>query len=318
MNRPLASDVDVIVTRRDTSTDGVVVFELTARGDTPLPAWTPGAHVDVLQPSGLIRQYSLCGVPGSDTWRLGVLREADARGGSKWMCDELKEGQSVRLAGPRTHFHFEAEPDVPVLFLAAGIGVTPIVPMAAEAAARHLDYQVHYSGHEGRMAFLPELQEAHGERLVTHVSESDGRIDLDALFSTATPGSHVYCCGPAGFIDAVEAAAVRPRLDFHTERFEAETLTAPVWSEPFEVELAMSGITVTVPPDRSILDVVEEEGVFVLSSCHEGTCGTCETPVLEGELDHRDSILTPQERARGDVMFICVSRAACPRLVLDL
>ena len=131
------------------------------------------------------------------------------------------------------------------------IGVTPIIPMAAEAAARHLDYQVHYSGHEGRMAFLPELHAAHGERLVTHVSESDGRIDLDALFSTATPGSHVYCCGPAGFIDAVEAAATAARLDFHTERFEAETLT-------------------------------------------------------------------PQERARGDVMFICVSRAACPRLVLDL
>lgn len=318
MNRPIASDVDVIVTRRDTSTDGIVVFELAAHGDTPLPDWEPGAHIDVLQPSGLIRQYSLCGVPGADSWRLGVLREPDARGGSTWMCDSLQHGQNIRIAGPRTHFRFDAEPDVPVILLAAGIGVTPIVPMAAAAAAAGLDYRLHYSGHEGRMAFLPELEAAHGDRLVTHVSERGERIDFAEVFAGTTPGTHVYCCGPAGFIDAAEAAATAARLDFHTERFEAETLTPPLWPDPFEVELAMSGITVTVPPERSILDVVEEEGVFVLSSCHEGTCGTCETPVLEGELDHRDSILTPQERARGDVMFICVSRAACPRLVLDL
>ena len=321
MNRPITSDVDVTVSRRDASIEGVVVFELTARGGTPLPEWTPGAHVDVLQPSGLIRQYSLCGQPGSDTWRLGVLREADARGGSTWMCDSLQEGQGLRLAGPRTHFHFEPEPGVPVLLLAAGIGITPIVPMAAEAAAAGIDYRVHYSGHENRMAFLPELEAAHGERLTTHVSEQDGRVDLEALLAAAAgaaPGTRVYCCGPAGFIDAAEAAAAAAGLDFHTERFEAEILAAPVWPEPFEVELAMSGLTVRVPPDRSILDVVEEAGIFVLSSCHEGTCGTCETPVLEGELDHRDSILTPQERARGDVMFICVSRAACPRIVLDL
>jgi ferredoxin-NADP reductase len=318
VNRPVASDVDAVVTRRDTTTDGVVVFELAAHGDQALPEWTPGAHVDVLMPSGLIRQYSLCGEPGSDSWRLAVLREADARGGSMWMCDSLHEGQNVRLAGPRTHFVFEPEPGVPVILIAGGIGVTPIVPMASAAKAAGLDYTVHYSGHDGRMAFLDELSELHGDRLVAHVSEAGQRLELDAVFAAAAPGTRVYCCGPARLIDAAEAAAARAGLDFHTERFEAETLTAPVWQEPFEVELSMSGMTVTVPPDRSILEVVEEEGVFVLSSCHEGTCGTCETPVLQGEIDHRDSILTPQERARGDVMFICVSRAACPRLVLDL
>jgi ferredoxin-NADP reductase len=321
MNRPIASDVDAIVTRRDTSTEGVVVFELTAHGNTPLPGWSPGAHVDVLQPSGLIRQYSLCGEPGSDTWRLAVLREADARGGSTWMCDSLQVGQNIRLAGPRTHFRFEPEPGVPVILLAAGIGVTPIIPMAAAAAAAGIDYQLHYSGHDGRMAFLPELEAAHGDRLITHVSERGDRIELDAVLAAAAAAAsdtRVYCCGPARFSDEAEAAAANAGLVFHTERFEAETMTAPLWPEPFEVELAMSGLTVTVPPDRSILDVVEENGVFVLSSCHEGTCGTCETPVLQGELDHRDSILTPQERARGDVMFICVSRAACPRLVIDL
>lgn len=322
MNRPIASDVDVIVAHRDTSTEGVVVFELRAKEGEVLPDWTPGAHVDVLQPSGLVRQYSLAGQPGSDVWRLGVLREADARGGSTWMCDSLQEGQTLRLAGPRTHFPFDAEGaerlGAPVILLAAGIGITPLIPMAAEAAKAGLDYRLHYSGHEGRMAFLPELEAAHGRRLTTHVSERDGRADLDAILGSAEPGTRVYCCGPARFIDAAEAAAAKAGLEFHTERFEAEALTPPIWPGPFDVELAMSGLTVTVPPERSILDVVEENGVFVLSSCHEGTCGTCETPVLEGELDHRDSILTPQERARGDVMFICVSRAACPRIVLDL
>ena len=318
MNRPISSDVDARVVRRDSSVDGIVVFELAPLEGQTLPHWTPGSHVDVLQPSGLVRQYSLSGDPGADSWRLGVLREADARGGSRWMCDSLKEGQTVRLAGPRSHFHFEPEAGVPVILLAAGIGVTPIVPMALEAQRAGLDYTVHYSGHEGRMAFVDELVAAHGERLVTHLSERGDRIDLDAVLGSAAPGTRVYCCGPAHFIDAAEDAAARAGLDFHTERFEADTLTAPVWPEPFEVELAQSGITVTVPVDRSILEVVEEEGVFVLSSCHEGTCGTCETPVLAGEIDHRDSILTPQERARGDVMFICVSRAACPRLVLDL
>lgn len=318
MNRPIASDVDAIVARRDTSTDGVVVFELAAREGETLPDWTPGSHVDVLLPSGLIRQYSLCGEPDAEHWRLGVLREADAHGGSSWMCDSLREGQSIRLAGPRNHFRFEPEPGVPVILLAAGIGITPIAPMASAARAAGTDYVLHYSGHEGRMAFLPQLVAEHAARLVTHVSDRDDRLDLDAVLAAAAPGTRVYCCGPARFIDAAEEAAVKAGLDFHTERFEAETLTAPVWTEPFEVELAMSGVTVTVPPERSILEVVEEEGVFVLSSCHEGTCGTCETPVLEGEIDHRDSILTPQERARGDVMFICVSRAACPRLVLDL
>lgn len=318
MNRPTASDVDALVTHRDTSVDGVVVLTLAPRGDARLPDWQPGAHVDVLQPSGLVRQYSLSGDASGETWRLAVLRETDARGGSAWMCDALAEGQTVRLAGPRNHFAFEEGDATPVVFLAAGIGITPIVPMAAAARAAGVGYAVHYSGHRGRMVFVDELRAAHGDALALHVSEEGERLDLDVLLGSAAPGTRVYCCGPARFIEAAEAAAARAGLDFHTERFEAEALTAPVWTEPFEVELTLSGMTVTVPPDRSILEVVEEEGVFVLSSCHEGTCGTCETPVLEGEIDHRDSILTPQERLRGDTMFICVSRAACPRLVLDL
>ncbi len=318
MNRPRAADAEPVVLSRTLDAEGVLLLELDNADGSPLPPWDHGAHVDVLLPSGLVRQYSLSGHPDAATWRLGVLREPHGRGGSDWLHDRLAEGQVLRLAGPRNHFFFDTRSDAPVLFIAGGIGITPLAPMAALAAETGRDYALHFAGHAGRMALLPELRAAHGGRLTVHVSEEGSRIDVDALLADVAPGTVVYCCGPARLIDAVEASAAAHGLEFRTERFEAEALTPPVWTEPFEVELAMSGFSVTVPPERSILEVVEENGVLVLSSCQEGTCGTCETPVLEGEIDHRDSILTPQERARGDVMFICVSRAACPRLVLEL
>ncbi len=314
MNRPRASDLDPIVLSRTEIADDVVLFELGARDGSPLPSWKPGAHVDVLLPSGLVRQYSLSGDPDAATWRLGVLREPAGRGGSRELL-RVAEGQVLRLAGPRNHFGFDTRAPGPVLFIAGGIGITPIAPMASVARSLDLDYALHYAGRDGHMALVDELAELHGERLTLHTGV---RSDLDALLGAAAADTSVYCCGPASLIDAVEAAASARGLDFHAERFEAETLSEPVWKEPFKVELALSGITVEVPPEKSILQAVEENGVLVLSSCTEGTCGTCETPVLEGEIDHRDSILTPAERARGDVMFVCVSRAACPRLVLEL
>lgn len=316
MTRPRQADVEAIVRSRTSDGDGVVLLELASTDGSELPAWEPGAHVDVLQPSGLVRQYSLCGEPGGATWRLGVLREESGRGGSAWLHDRVGPGDVLRLAGPRTHFAFEPG-ESPVLFVAGGIGITPIAPMAAVAAATGRDYTLHYAGHAGRMALVDELRARHGDRLTLHVSEDGDRMDLRELFADAVPGTTVYCCGPARLIDAAQDAAAEAGLEFRAERFEA-TLTPPVWPEPFEVELALSGITVEVPPERSILEVVEEHGVLVLSSCTEGTCGTCETPVLEGDIDHRDAILTPKERARQDVMFLCVSRAACPRLVLEL
>jgi ferredoxin-NADP reductase len=315
VNRPRAADVEPVVLGRTDVADDVAVLELGAADGTPLPAWEPGAHVDVLLPSGLVRQYSLCGDPDAPTWRIGVLREEDGRGGSAELLRIARPDRVLRLAGPRTHFSFEARGTAPVLFIAGGIGITPIAPMAELAAADGRDYALHYVGRAGHMALLDELRERHGDRLVPHV---DARPDVDVLVAGTASGAIVYCCGPASLIDAVQAACAAHGRELRTERFEAEALTPPVWPDPFEVELAASGITVEVPPERSVLSVIEEAGVLVLSSCTEGTCGTCETPVLEGEVDHRDSILTPTERARNDVMFVCVSRAACPRLVLDL
>lgn len=312
MNAPI-SDLSVTVTARHDIGD-IAVLELTS--NAPLPPWTPGAHVDVLLPSGLVRQYSLCGRT-DEVWRIAVLRESTSRGGSSWIHDAIRPGASLELAGPRNHFEFVPTTG-PVLLLAGGIGVTPILPMAAAAAAAGADLSVHYAGHAGRMPFIDELTELCADRLTLHVSGDGERMDLTELLGSAAPGTAVYACGPLRLIDEAEKIATGLGLEFHAERFEAEPLAAPVWEGDFEVELAMSAITLTVPPGRSILEVAEENGVFVVSSCQEGTCGTCETPVLDGRIDHRDSILTPAERERGDTMYICVSRAACPKITLDL
>lgn len=315
MNQP-TSDLDVRIDVRHEVADDLVVLELVPVSPAVLPAWEAGAHIDLLLPSGFVRQYSLCGTDDS-RWRIAVLREVDSRGGSSWLHEEAHPGTTLGVAGPRNHFAFEPS-EAPVLMIAGGVGVTPILPMVVAAVAAGTDVVLHYAGHQGRMAFVDELTALLGDRLVLHVSEVGERLDVEATLAAARPGTVVRCCGPSGLVDAAERAATTYGLDFHAERFVADELTRPIWDGDFEVEMASSGLTVVVSPDRSILDVAEDNGVFVLSSCHEGTCGTCETPVLDGTVDHRDAILTPAERERGDVMFICVSRAAGPRLVLEL
>lgn len=296
----------------------VALITFGAPGGGPLPQWRPGAHIDVHLPGDMVRQYSLCGDPAASSWRIAVLREADGRGGSQWLVDHAVPGLTMPAAGPRCHFPYEPQEGA-ALFLAGGIGITPIAAMAAEARAAGHDYRVAYSGRtRASMALAEELQAAHGDRLALHVSDEGTRADLDVVMQSVGAGGAVYACGPAAYLTAVEQAAARHRVTLRVEHFTPVELATPARDEAFEVELAMSGITVEVEPGTSILEAVEAEGVLVLSSCTEGTCGTCETPVLEGEVDHRDSILTPAERARNDVMYVCVSRAACPRLVLDL
>ena len=310
-----ATAFDLVLVARATAADGVDTLEL-APAAGPLPHWQPGAHIDVILPGGDARQYSLCGVPGADTWRIGVLREDDGRGGSLWL-HSLAVGDTVRVAGPRNHFEFSADRGTNYLFIAGGIGITPISAMLQAAAAAGVEYSLEYAGRSrSTMALVDELVDAHQGRVRIHAADEGDRLDLAALFAGLAPFTITYCCGPARLIDAVEEAARGRQL--RVERFEPRQLGAPVLAEPFEVELAYSGLELTVPPERSILDVVEEAGVLVLSSCREGTCGTCETGVLAGEIDHRDSILTPDEQDAGDVMYICVSRSAGGKLTLEL
>jgi ferredoxin-NADP reductase len=301
------------VVARVAAAASVDLFDL-ALDDGALAVLRPGDHIDVLLPGGGERQYSLMPAEAG-RWRIGVLREPLGRGGSQWVHDSLSVGETVRVRGPRNHFTFE--PGSSAVFLAAGIGITPIAGMIAAASRAGIDWQLHYSGRaREHLALVDELEAAHPDRVSVYTSDAGTRADLAAIIAAAPRTAELYCCGPAHYLDAIEPLAGTHLV--HMERFEPKQLHEPVFTGPFEVELALTGETLVVPPDRSILDVVEEAGVFVLSSCREGTCGTCETPVLEGEVDHQDSILTPVERARNDVTYICVSRAACPRLVLEL
>ncbi len=308
---------DMVVVARTQGAAEVELIDLQSATGRALPRWQPGAHIDVLLPDGDARQYSLCGISSSDTWRIGVLREPDGRGGSRWVHDELVVGASVRVAGPRNHFEFVPERGTRYLFIAGGIGITPISAMVASAAAVGVDFRLEYAGRSrSTMAMVDELLAEHPDRVTIHAADEGERLDLAGLFSDLPPFTTTYCCGPARLIEAVEIAATGRQLK--VERFEPKDMGEPILAEPFEIELAYSGLELTVPPERSILDVVEEAGVLVLSSCREGTCGTCEVRVMDGEIDHRDSILTPDEQAANDVMYVCVSRSAGPKLTLEL
>lgn len=306
------TELTVRVAARRSAADSVIVLDLVANKGGDLPAWEPGAHIDILLPRGGERQYSLLPSADPGVWRIGVLRSVDGRGGSAWLHDEVEVGRTIRARGPQNHFAFAPVAGTPYLFVAAGIGITPLLSMVSAARSTGVPFELHYSGRtRSALALLDEIPDA-----VIHLSDEGSRLDLSSLVDSLEPGTAIYCCGPAHFIEAVEAVAGDHPL--HVERFEAKVLGAPVWEGDFEVELLASGETLIVPPGRSILEVVEEAGVFILSSCREGTCGTCETEVIEGSVDHRDSILTPDEQATNRVMYLCVSRAACPRLVLEL
>nr|BFD80641.1 PDR/VanB family oxidoreductase [Streptomyces sp. Xyl84] len=313
------AELDLVVARRTDEADGVVSLGLRRADNAPLPAWTPGAHIDLLLAPDLVRQYSLCSSPeDAHVWRVAVLRENGGRGGSLHVHDKLAEGDPVQVRGPRNHFPLERAERY--LFIAGGIGITPIVPMLEQAERQGSAWELVYGGRTlASMAFRDALVTRYGERLRVRPEDAYGLLDLDALLGTPRPGTLVYCCGPEPLLKGVEErCADWPPGTLHVERFAPKELQAPVRDRAFEIELAQTGITVTVPPDKSVLQAVEEAGVQVLSSCQEGTCGTCETSVIEGTIDHRDSLLTPAEQEAHDTMMICVSRAACPRLVLDL
>ncbi len=321
------SDVerDCVVASYEVAADDVVVLELTAQNGRDLPPWEPGSHVDLLlagrDGSRMERQYSLCGDPADrGRYRVAVLRETDGRGGSSVVHSDLSVGAALRIRGPRNHFPFEPPPGSPVTFVAGGIGITPFLAMTGAAAAAGCEFRLLYAGRSRRrMAFVAELTERYGDRVRVHTGDEQTRLDVRRTIDALPESAHLYACGPNRLITEIEAAwEPRPPSQLHVEHFEPREFGPPVWQAPFEVELALTGVTVEVPLEQTILDVVESHGVLVVSSCRKGTCGTCETPVLEGDIEHRDSVLTPDEQEGADTMMICVSRAAGPRLVLDL
>jgi ferredoxin-NADP reductase len=309
-------ETDVVVASVRHPAQDVCELTLAQPDDRPLPPWTPGAHIDLLLEGDLVRQYSLCSSPGDlSSYRVAVLRTPDSRGGSSCVHG-LAEGQSVRIRGPRTNFPLIAA--TRYLFVAGGIGITPLLPMIEEVVAAGAEWHLHYGGRtRDSMAYL-ELLEGYGDRVTVVPQDESGLLDIAGILGSPQPGTLVFCCGPEPLLAAVEAGCAGwPTGSLHLERFSAKTVEHEGEDSSFELVLQRSGITVTVQADTTVFDTMRDAGVSVLGSCLEGICGTCETGVLEGEVDHRDSVLDPDEQEAMDCMMVCVSRCQGDRLVLD-
>jgi ferredoxin-NADP reductase len=312
-------ELDLVLERKETMAEGVVLLTLQDPSGRPLPEWQPGAHIDLVLRADLVRQYSLCGDPSDRSrYQVAVLREPESRGGSSHVHDALKEGESVRVRGPRNHFPLVKAKNY--LFIAGGIGITPILPMIAAVNATRADWRLVYGGRtRASMAFGETLQRTYGDRVSLRPQDEYGLLDLPSLLGKPQRKTVVYTCGPEPLLAAVEAGCEKwPSGSLHLERFAPKQDAAAGPRTTFEVELAQTGRTLRIAEDTTILEAVEAAGVSVITSCEEGICGTCETTVLSGEIDHRDSVLDDAERAAGDTMMICVSRAKGNRLVLDL
>ncbi|MEU6041403.1 PDR/VanB family oxidoreductase [Actinomadura sp. NPDC047616] len=306
--------------------EGVVGLEFAdprepgGREGRDLPGWEPGAHLTLRLPGGTAREYSLCGDPADrGRYTVAVQREAASRGGSAYVHERLRVGEIIEVDGPKNTFALQ---DAPAhLLIAGGIGVTPLLPMAEALAARGAPWRMLYCGRSrARMAFTGRLARL-GDRVELHADdERGGPPDVGGAIGRALAGlpagALVYCCGPEPLLAAVEAAVDDPSR-LRVERFRApERPAAGGADEPFDVVCGTRRFTVR--PGTSILHTLREGGLDVPSSCEEGICGTCETRVLAGEPDHRDFLLTDEERAAGRSMLLCVSRSRTPELVLDL
>lgn len=319
------STIEVRVARKSGEAEGICGYELVRADGGPLPPFEAGAHIDVHLPGGLVRQYSLCNAPGeTHRYQIGVLRDAASRGGSRAMHDAVDTGSVLRIGAPRNHFPLSAAGRT--LLLAGGIGVTPLLSMAEALARDGAAFELHYSARTAQHAAFRERIGASVFAASIHyyfdAGEGARKLDLAALLARPAPDTHLYVCGPQGYIEHVIGTAKAlgwPAARLHVEYFGAPA-TAPgaATDAAFEVKLASSGKIVHVPAGRTVLEVLAGEGVAIPYSCEQGVCGTCLTRVLAGTPDHRDLYLTEDEQAANDQFTPCCSRAKSPLLVLDL
>jgi vanillate O-demethylase ferredoxin subunit len=311
----------VRIVRKEREASGICTFELVHPKGASLPSFSAGSHISVHVSPGLIRQYSLCNDPReTHRYLIGVLRVEPSRGGSHAM-HELREGTLIRISGPRNHFPLVTNARR-TLLLAGGIGVTPILAMAEELARAGAEFEMHYCTRSAdRTAFLSRIRSSpYAHRVAIHFDDGPGRLNLQAVLAHPEPDTHVYVCGPKGFMEAVMAAARDngwPEETVHTEYFSGRP-QAVDQNVPFDIKVASSGRVIRVEREQTALEALLSAGIDVQSSCAEGVCGTCMTRVLAGSPDHRDLFLTAQERARNDRFLPCCSRSAGGTLVLDL
>jgi tetrachlorobenzoquinone reductase len=313
----MTDDQELLVRRMTWEAPGVLSLELVAPDGRDLAGFGPGAHVDLHLGKGVVRQYSLCGDPADRRSYRVAVRDVTGGLGSGTIHRQLRPGALVKVAGPRNNFPLVPAPRY--LFVAGGIGITPLLPMMREATRAATPWSLLYCVRRADAApFMHELRELRGA-ITLHVSEDGTRLDPFSRLGVPEPGTLLYCCGPAALMTVVEeATADWPAGSVQFEWFTPRSRPEDETSGAFQVVCAISGVTLSVPPDRSILDMLTEAGIEVPRSCEQGICGTCECQVLEGEADHRDSILSTAERAANQSMMVCVSRAKSPRLVLDL
>lgn len=309
--RALSRAVTVAEVHRDA--EGVLGLTLQAADGGSLPGWSPGAHIDILLPDGGARKYSLCGAPEeAGRYRISILLEPEGRGGSRWLHETAREGMTLRIRGPKNHFRLDETPPAHVL-VAGGIGITPVLSMADRLKGQGRPYRLVYAGRRrARMAHLSRAMREHAGAFSAHVTDEGTRLDLAALVAGLAPGTLVCACGPERMLEALAAhMALRPDCRLSVEHF---TSGAPVLERgqetPFEVELADSGITLPVPADRTLLEVLRGAGIDLPSDCEEGLCGSCELTLLGGQADHRDRVLSDAERREGRRIIACCSRAA--------
>jgi vanillate O-demethylase ferredoxin subunit len=316
--------LQVRVARKAVEAQDIVTLELVAADGRALPAFSAGSHVDVQLPGGITRQYSLCNDP-QETHRylIGVLRDPASRGGSRAVHDGVKEGDVLQISTPRNHFPLAHDASKHLL-LAGGIGVTPILCMAERLAIMGAAFEMHYAARAPeRTAFRKRIEAStFADRVHFHYDNGDAaqKLNLQALLATPQAGTHLYVCGPKGYMDAVLGTARAqgwPQEQLHYEFFGAEVAKSDS-DAGFEIKLASSGRVIMVPRDQTATQALAAAGVEVMVSCEQGVCGTCLTRVLEGVPDHKDSYLTPEEQAANDQFTPCCSRAKTPQLVLDL
>ncbi len=317
------TQIAVKVLRKTQEALDIASFELVRPDGAALPAFSAGSHIDVQLPGGTTRQYSLCNDAAEQhRYRIAVLRDANSRGGSRAMHDAVKEGDTLQISEPRNHFplvHAQR-----TLLFAGGIGVTPLLCMAQRLATSGADFSLHYCTRSPeRTAFRDEIAaSAYANRVQFHFDDRDAaqKLDLEAVLRQPDAGTHLYVCGPTGFIDWVVKTAERlgwGKDQVHLEYFGAAPQDT-AGDRAFQVKVASSGAVYEVPADKTVVQALQAQGIEILTSCEQGVCGTCITRVLQGECDHRDLYFTDEEKAKHDQFTPCCSRAKSPLLVLDL
>lgn len=311
--------IDVILSRKIELAERICGFEIAAASGEPLPAFGAGSHIDVHLPGGITRQYSLCNAPGGGGhYEIAVLLEEESRGGSMAMHG-LSEGDRFSISEPRNLFPLVPDSGHVYLF-AGGIGITPIVCMAERLAHTGAGFELHYCARSPeRAAFVERIRKSSFAAQSHLYLEGSAGLPVADILHQHKRGDHLYVCGPAGFIEFILDQARGfgwPEENLHREFFAATPVEGDDHS--FEIQIASSGRCLTIPPDRSVADILEEAGIEISLSCEQGVCGTCITGVLAGEPEHRDMFLTDEEHARNDQFTPCCSRAKTARLVLDL